>query len=304
MNYRLAISAICLALLMNVTSDAADNNGFKPLFDGKTLDGWIQRGGTAKYEIVDDTIVGTSVPKTPNSFLCTKKLYGNFELQVEYKVDPLLNSGIQIRSQVFDKDKVVKIKDKKGKESKRKIAAGRVHGYQVEIDPSDRAWSGGIYDEGRRGWLNDLSKNEPARKAFKQNDWNHYRIVCRGNSIKTWVNGVPAADLKDGLTPKGFIALQVHGVGKHPKKVGKQVAWRNIKIKELPAKKNAKPKQRPKKRPKQTVGPAIGGNKATPINRIKAAKGFQVELLYSVPGQDQGSWVNLCTDDKGRIARQ
>ncbi|MCH9725105.1 MAG: DUF1080 domain-containing protein [Planctomycetes bacterium] len=301
MNYRLAISAICLALLMNVTSDAADNNGFKPLFDGKTLDGWIQRGGTAKYEIVDDTIVGTSVPKTPNSFLCTKKLYGNFELQVEYKVDPLLNSGIQIRSQVFDKDKVVKIKDKKGKESKRKIAAGRVHGYQVEIDPSDRAWSGGIYDEGRRGWLNDLSKNEPARKAFKQNDWNHYRIVCRGNSIKTWVNGVPAADLKDGLTPKGFIALQVHGVGKHPKKVGKQVAWRNIKIKELPAKKNAKPKQRPKKRPKQTVGPAIGGNKATPINRIKAAKGFQVELLYSVPGQDQGSWVNLCTDDKGRI---
>lgn len=60
-------------------------------------------------------------------------------------------------------------------------------------------------------------------------------------------------------------------------------------------------KPQPKPRRSAVVGPAIGGNKATPIDRIKAAKGFQVELLYSVPGEDQGSWVNLCTDDKGRI---
>ncbi|MFK7778057.1 MAG: DUF1080 domain-containing protein, partial [Gimesia sp.] len=294
------VSAICLAMLINVTTHAADD-GFTPLFDGKTLDGWVQHGGTAKYEVVDGTIVGTSVPKTPNSFLCTKKNYGDFELQVEYKVDPLLNSGIQIRSQVYDKDKVVVTKNKDGKNQKRKVAAGRVHGYQVEIDPSERAWSGGIYDEGRRGWLNDLSKNEAARKAFKQNEWNHYRIVCKGDSIKTWINGVPAADLKDGLTPKGFIALQVHGVGNHPEKVGKQISWRNVKIKELKTKQNAKANKKPKKRRTASVGPAVGGNKATPINRIKAAKGFKVELLYSVPGTDQGSWVNLCTDDKGRI---
>lgn len=292
MNNRLVFSAICVALSINITAHA-DNDGFTPLFDGKTLDGWVQNGGTAKYEVVDGMIVGTSVPKTGNSFLCTKKNYGDFELQVEFKVDPLLNSGIQIRSQVFAKDKVVVTKDKNGKESKRKIPAGRVHGYQVEIDPSKRAWSGGIYDEGRRGWLNNLADNEPARKAFKQNEWNHYRILCQGDSIKTWVNGVPAADLKDSLTPKGFIALQVHGIGNHPEKIGKQVSWRNIKIKELAAKKNAKPKN--------PVGAAIGGNKATPIDRIKAAKGFQVELLYSVPSKEQGSWVNLCTDDKGRL---
>ncbi|MFT7644285.1 MAG: hypothetical protein ACI9G1_006051 [Pirellulaceae bacterium] len=231
MNYRVVATVFCAALFLAITANADD--GFTPLFDGKTLDGWVQNGGTAKYEVVDGTIVGTSVPKTPNSFLCTKQMYGDFELHVEYRVDPLLNSGIQIRSHVFKEDTEIIIKSANGDEKKRKVAAGRVHGYQVEIDPSDRAWSGGIYDEGRRGWLNNLEKNEAARKAFKQNEWNHYRIVCKGDSIKTWVNGVPAADLKDDLTSSGFIALQVHGVGKHPEKVGKQVIWRNVKIKEL-----------------------------------------------------------------------
>lgn len=232
MKHHLTFSAICIALLCNLTTYAGDK-GFTPLFDGKTLDGWIQQGGKAKYEIVGDTIVGTSVPKTSNSFLCTKKKYGDFELEVDFKVDPLLNSGIQIRSNVFDEDKVIQIKDANGKETKKKIPAGRVHGYQVEIDPSKRAWSGGIYDEARRGWLYNLADNKAAQKAFKQNEWNHYRIVCKGDSIKTWINGVPAADLKDGLTPEGFIALQVHGVGNDAQKVGKQVSWRNIKIKEL-----------------------------------------------------------------------
>jgi hypothetical protein len=105
-----------------------------------------------------------------------------------------------------------------------------VHGYQVEIDPSKRGWTGGIYDESRRGWLYDLKKNEPARKAFKQNDWNKFRIECRGPSIKTWLNGVPAADLKDSLTASGFIALQVHGVGKKAEPM--EVRFRNLRIKE------------------------------------------------------------------------
>ncbi len=108
-----------------------------------------------------------------------------------------------------------------------------MHGYQVEIDPLARAWSGGIYDEGRRGWLNDLKENEPARKVFKPEAWNKFRIECRGDSIKTWLNGVPAADLKDGLTPKGFIALQVHGVGDNADP--REVHWRNIRIQELDA---------------------------------------------------------------------
>ena len=90
------LSAICLALLFSMTT-YADDKGFTPLFDGKTLDGWVQHGGKAKYDIVEDTIVGTSVPKTPNSFLCTEKRYCDFELQVDFKVDPLLNSDPQQR---------------------------------------------------------------------------------------------------------------------------------------------------------------------------------------------------------------
>ena len=111
--------------------------------------------------------------------------------------------------------------------------AGTVYGYQVEIDPSARAYSGGVYDEARRGWLNDLKDNEAARKAFKQGDWNSFRIICKGDSIRTWINGVAAADFKDSMTAKGFIALQVHGVGKRKDRVGKQVRWRNIRIAEL-----------------------------------------------------------------------
>jgi hypothetical protein len=204
---------------------AADDE-WKPLFNGTDLDGWVQRGGKAKYRVEDKQIVGTCVPNTGNSFLCTKRDYADFILELEFKVNPKLNSGVQIRSHCFDKNKTIEAKGKK-----MTIPAGRVHGYQVEIDPSERAWTGGIYDEGRRGWLNDLKKNEPARKAFKQNEWNKFRIECRGDSIKTWLNGVAAADLKDSLTPSGFIALQVHGVGKEEEP--REVRFRHLRIKEL-----------------------------------------------------------------------
>ena len=141
-----------------------------------------------------------------------------------------LNSGIQIRSNTYDEPKTYTWKDDQGKEKSRLVAAKKVHGYQVEIDPSERAWSGGIYDESRRGWLNNLKENEPARKAFKKEQWNHYRIVADGDSIKTWINGIPAADLKDDMTACGFIALQVHNF----KEAGKEIRWRNIRIQELP----------------------------------------------------------------------
>ena len=222
---------LCLSTFFSAITcaAAATPDGFVPLFDGKTLDGWEQHSGKAEYSVENGEIVGTSVPNTGNSFLCTKRKYSDFVLEVEYKVDPLLNSGIQIRSNFFDTETEIDLGNGKTKI----VPADRVHGYQVEIDPSDRAWSGGIYDEGRRGWLNDLKDNEAARKAFRQNEWNHYRIRCKGDSIKTWVNGVPAADLKDGLTAEGVIALQVHGVGKNQEKVGKQIRWRNIRIKVL-----------------------------------------------------------------------
>lgn len=199
---------------------------WKPLFDGSSLSGWVQRGGKAQYRVENGAIVGQSVPNTGNSFLCTDRDYGDFVLELEFQVAPQLNSGVQIRSQVFDEARTIEHEGKP-----KTIPAGRVHGYQVEIDPSDRAWTGGIYDEGRRGWLNDLSQNEPARRAFRPGEWNQFRIECRGDSLKTWLNGVPAADLRDRMTPSGFIALQVHGVG--PRTEPLEVRWRNIRLQEI-----------------------------------------------------------------------
>jgi hypothetical protein len=227
--YQFVVTTLA-AILLNIavaTSSADDADaGWVSLLNGKDLTGWVQKGGKANYRAEGGEIVGVSVPKTANSFLCTSKDYSDFILELECKVHPLLNSGVQIRSHCFDEPRTVQLNGKTYK-----IPAGRVHGYQVEIDPSARAWTGGIYDEGRRGWLVDLKENETARQAFKQNDWNKFRIECRGDSIKTWLNGVAAADLKDSVTPSGFIGLQVHAV--KDKQEPLDVRFRNLRIKEL-----------------------------------------------------------------------
>lgn len=183
-----------------------------PLFNGKNLDGWKQLNGKAKYEAKNGEIIGTTVSNEPNSFLTTEKTYGDFILELELFVDPSMNSGVQFRS--------LSLPD---------YQKGRVHGYQMEIDPSERAYSGGIYDEARRGWLYTMDINPQGKKAFKNNTWNKYRLECIGNSIRTWVNGVPTAHVIDDLTPQGFIALQVHSIGKNDTP-GKQIRWRNIRI--------------------------------------------------------------------------
>lgn len=216
---RRELAAVGLVLAMGAVGMADD----APIFNGKDLEGWVQRGGEAKYSVEGGEIVGRSVPNTANSFLCTRRDYGDFLLELEFKVDRELNSGVQVRSHAYDEPRTVSWQ---GKEIA--IPAGRVHGYQVEIDPSERAWTGGIYDEGRRGWLDDLKENEAARKAFKAGEWNALRVECRGDSIRTWINGVPAADLKDGMDRSGFIALQVHGVGKREEPL--EVRWRKIKL--------------------------------------------------------------------------
>jgi len=192
----------------------AQNDGWVNLFNGKDLTGWKQLNGEAKYEVVDGVIVGTTVLNTPNSFICTEKNYSDFIFEVDLLVEPNMNSGIQFRS-----------------ESKPDYNNGRVHGYQCEVDPSDRAWSAGIYDEARRGWLYTLELNPAAKPALKMNEWNHYRIECIGNSIKTWLNGVACAHVIDDMTPTGFIALQVHGIGNNKEKEGQQIKWKNVRIK-------------------------------------------------------------------------
>jgi hypothetical protein len=205
---------------LNTASTSADQ--MVELFNGKDLTGWTKRGGEAKYSVEDGEIVGRSVPDTPNTFLTTDREFGDFVLELDFKIDDIdFNSGIQIRSHTRPED------DRE-----------RVYGYQVEIDPKpDRAWTAGIYYEGgskhrKAGWLHDLSDNEPARKAFRLGEWNHMRIVAKGPRIQTWLNGVPAADFTDNdekaFTPAGFIALQVHGVGDDHET--KEVRWKNIKL--------------------------------------------------------------------------
>lgn len=178
--------------------------------------GFRQLGGKAQYEVKEGIITGTSVAAEPNSFLATAKEYGDFELSYDFKVDPKLNSGVQIRSH-----------------SRTNYKNGQVHGYQVEIDPSPRAWTAGIYEEGRRGWLNNLAGNPDARQAFRQNEWNSVRVRAVGDSIRTWLNGVPAADLRDAGETAGFIAFQVHGVGNDAEKIGTRVQWKNIMLHDL-----------------------------------------------------------------------
>jgi hypothetical protein len=215
-----------LALTLAATAFAADKDGFKPLFNGKDFAGWKQHSGTAEYRVEDGAVVGKTVAGTGNSFMCTEKEYGDFILELEFKVAKEMNSGIQFRSQYYTKDTETEVAGKK-----KKFPADRVFGYQYEIDPSARAYTGGVYDEARRGWLFDLKNNPDAQKAFKQGEWNTARIECKGDQIVTYINGVKAADFKDSMTPKGIIALQVHGIGKKPP--GEEIRWRNIRIKEL-----------------------------------------------------------------------
>ncbi|MBW8334146.1 MAG: DUF1080 domain-containing protein [Prolixibacteraceae bacterium] len=192
---------------------AKKNDGWISLFNGKDLTGWHQLNGQAKYHVEKGEIVGTTVSNTPNSFLATDKDYGDFVLELDLLVTDNMNSGIQFRSI-----------------SKPDVMNGRVHGYQCEVDPSLRAWSGGIYDEARRGWLYTNELNPAAKPAFKMGEWNHYRIECVGNSIRTWLNGVPVAYVLDDMTPSGLIALQVHSIGKDVEP-GKQIRWKNVRIK-------------------------------------------------------------------------
>lgn len=207
------IQILLAFLFFAAVVSAKKNDGWVSLFNGKDLTGWHQLNGKANYQVLNGEIVGTTVSDTPNSFLATDKDYGDFVLELDLLVANEMNSGIQFRSL-----------------SKPEVMDGRVHGYQCEVDPSARAWSGGIYDEARRGWLSTGELNPAAKAAFKLEQWNHYRIECVGNSIRTWLNGIPVAYVLDDMTPSGLIALQVHAIGKD-ERPGKQIRWRNIRIK-------------------------------------------------------------------------
>ena len=200
----------------------AADDGWVSLFDGKTLGGWTQKNGTATYRVEDGTIIGRTAKGSPNSFLCSDQEYGDFELTFEVKLfNNELNSGVQIRSITAAPEGGEKY--------------GRVNGPQIEIEASGNkgAEAGYIYGESCGGWMTPEAKLIP-HKAFKDGEWNSYRVVAQGAHLQTWINGEPVEDLVDEAKlkshPKGFIGLQVHSVGGG---AVYEVAWRNIKIKSL-----------------------------------------------------------------------
>lgn len=207
---KITTTAAC-ALLLPLCTQAAD---WQDLFNGNNLDGWQVRGGEATYEVRNGVIVGTAVPDTPNTFLTTEARYDNFIFEAEVKIDGTLNSGFMFRA-----------------DSRPDYRNGVVYGYQAEIDPSRRAFSGGIYEEQRRGWLYVPTRNPECREKFKPGDWNTYRIEAIGKSIRTWVNGFPCARLIDRDIAEGFIGLQVHGVrNARNGQAGDTASWRKLRI--------------------------------------------------------------------------
>jgi len=207
------------ACVVSATSAADQDSNWVDLFDGKSLMGWTQRNGTATYRVEDNAVVGKTNEGSPNSFLCTDKLYGDFELKFDVKVDPALNSGVQIRSQTAGGD-----------------PQGRVNGPQVEIEAigDQGTLSGYVYGEAAGGWMTPEEKLVP-HKHFHDGEWNSYRVLAEGPQIKVWINDELISDLtheeKFKSHPKGFIGLQVHGIGAGSGPY--EVRWRNIKLREI-----------------------------------------------------------------------
>ncbi|GAA0735155.1 3-keto-disaccharide hydrolase [Sphingomonas japonica] len=177
------------------------------------LAGWHATGGKATYAIENGELVGRAAPGKTNSWLVSDAQYGDYIMEFDARTDPALNSGVMVRGQ-----------------SRPDYRDGVVHGYQAEIDPSKRGWSGGLYDEQRRQWLYTLGRNEAARRAFRSGDWNHYRIEAIGNRLRTWINGVPATDVVDDVDARGFVAFQVHAIPDAEAARGPEVRFRRVRV--------------------------------------------------------------------------
>jgi hypothetical protein len=228
MNRKLFALLTAVILLLSLHCNSAGQDKWISLFDGETLEGWTIHSGHATYRVEDGAIVGQAIKNSPNTFLCTDSEFSDFILEFEVLLeDDELNSGVQFRSQIAPQELVFVFRNDKGEYQPKTIPADRVYGYQVEI--SSGAGSGGVYDEARRAmmpwWPEEGSKES---KAFRNKEWNSYRIECKGDSIRTIVNGVIVTDFRDALSDRGIIGLQVHDVGNNPTPY--QVRWRNIRL--------------------------------------------------------------------------
>ncbi len=197
------------------TSDVSESGeDWTVLFDGQSLEGWHNPYEWGEAEVVDDEI---HLQADEKFFLVTEETYDNFVFEGEVRVpDRESNSGVMFRAQVD---------------------TNRVYGYQAEVDPSERAWSGGLYDEGRRGWLHPADGDSTAGvefreekgDAFNPTDWNEYRIRAAGDSLKIWVNGEQTTAFRDTVDSEGVIGIQHHGED------GKIYRFRDLRIREVDA---------------------------------------------------------------------
>jgi hypothetical protein len=212
------LSLVCACSMLYYScapTEQSQENEWTPMFDGQTLNGWKTVMGEADFQLEDGVIIGYAKANTPNTFLISEQEYGDFILELDLKIEDLSsNSGIMVRGQ-FDPSA--------------RNNNGLVYGYQIEADPTDRAWSGGLYDEARRGWLYPLDLNPDAKDAFKMGEWNTYRIEAIGNTIKSWINGKEVAYVVDDMDSRGFIGLQVHSIN-NPEDEGKKSYFRNVRI--------------------------------------------------------------------------
>ncbi len=216
--FLIILGSLFLSLFSCNTTEKEQNevdNPWQTLFDGESLEGWEAVAGGADFKIEDSAIVGIAKANTPNTFLISEKNYGDFILELDLKIEDLAsNSGIMIRGQ-YDPEA--------------KDGAGLVYGYQIEADPTERAWSGGLYDEARRGWLYPLDLNADSKMAFKMGEWNTYRVEAIGDTIKSWINGSEVAYVVDDTDAKGFIGLQVHSIYNEEDE-GNKTYFKNIRI--------------------------------------------------------------------------
>lgn len=201
--------------LLNTDPEPALEGDFKPLFNGKDLNGWTPRGGQSTFEVKDGSIVGTCVPGSPSTYLSTEREdFTDFILVAEVKWEVPGNTGIQFRS-----------RRKPGNKGE------TVYGPQFEMEEAgkNRGWSGGIFGQSCGGYFYPLwlDAHEKARQAVKYDTWNRVTIFAKGTTMKTWINGIPAAHIENDEFNQGFFALQVHS--------GKQgtIHFRNIRVKEL-----------------------------------------------------------------------
>lgn len=218
--HKVLMAGSVIGLVMSLSACMSSKNentqtleNWQTLIGQDNLLGWRQVTGEASYELLHGGIIqGAAVTQSPNSFLCTKQLYSDFILEYDFKLDQALNSGVQFRSHQTENANKAK-----------------VFGYQLEIDPTDRGWTGGVYEEGGRGWLHPVLDENPGGN-YKHLEWNTVRLEAIGNKFRAWVNGIPTVNLQDDRTAQGHFCLQVHAIGDNKALEGATVQWKNMRV--------------------------------------------------------------------------